>query len=90
MPIFASATCTFATADPETTSPSRTAKSGSTTSSSMVEAAGGRLLILGDLFDWWQVPVGSADQRLPAAGWIGSPAWGRRGSSATTTTPWGR
>ena len=34
----------------------------------MVEAAGGRLLILGDLFDWWKVPVGSAiNAYLPLA-----------------------
>ena len=57
----ASATCTFATAAPATTSPTTAAKSGSTSFLKFVEESRGRLLILGDLLDWWQVPVGAAD-----------------------------
>ena len=33
----------------------------------IVEQAHGRLLILGDLLDWWQVPVGAAISAVPAA-----------------------
>ena len=55
-----------------------------------VEAEGGRLYVLGDLFDWWQVqsehgrsrPTETCLDRLAHMGSAGA-----CGSSATTTTP---
>ena len=60
MPTFCISDLHYATAAPATTSPTTAAKSGSASSSSSWSEAQGRLLILGDLLDWWQVPVGAA------------------------------